>query len=293
MTSKELCFVVGPIGAEGSDTRTHADWLYEGIIKPALAGFPEFGEPVRADKIAQPGMITTQVIEMLLEAKLVIADLSLLNPNAFYEIGIRHMAQKPIIHMQLKHEAPPFDVTGYRAIKFSIKHPADLSAAQRELADQIRLAVSIEHKVENPVTHARGAIRLEETATPEQKVLLEEMRSISERLSSLEVRATERAPTSSRKVDSTILRIRHMAYEIEEFEKLKKGISGVMHETGLSLAWSYRDVRASRDQTIEIVLRGNMRPADVGSLREKLLSLDDVVDVRVIAGVGSSVVGEA
>jgi hypothetical protein len=107
---KKLCFVVGPIGDEGTDVRIHADWLLEGIIKPVLANFPEF-DVKRADHDARPGLIDVQMINALLNAELVIADLSLLNPNAFYEIGIRHMAQKPIIHMQLAAEKPPFDVS--------------------------------------------------------------------------------------------------------------------------------------------------------------------------------------
>jgi hypothetical protein len=96
----KLCFVVGPIGSEDGEERIHADWLLEGIIQPVLADFSEFTVE-RADKDPRPGLIDAQLIERLLMADLVIADLSFLNPNVFYEIGIRHMTQKPIIHMQL------------------------------------------------------------------------------------------------------------------------------------------------------------------------------------------------
>jgi hypothetical protein len=60
--SKKTCFVVGPIGASGSDIRTHADWLLHGIIEPVFdEHFPEV-EVERADKITSPGMIDSQVI---------------------------------------------------------------------------------------------------------------------------------------------------------------------------------------------------------------------------------------
>ena len=85
----KLCFVVGPIGADGSPERIHADWLLDGIIQPVMAEYREF-KIERADQMTQPGMIDAQVINALLNADLVIADLSTLNPNAFYEIGIRH-----------------------------------------------------------------------------------------------------------------------------------------------------------------------------------------------------------
>jgi len=29
----KLCFVIGPIGDAGTETRRHADWLLKGIIK--------------------------------------------------------------------------------------------------------------------------------------------------------------------------------------------------------------------------------------------------------------------
>jgi hypothetical protein len=59
-------------------------------------------------------MIDSQIITSLLDAELVIADLSFLNPNAFYEIGIRHMVQKPIIHMFIEGTDLPFDVKPFR-----------------------------------------------------------------------------------------------------------------------------------------------------------------------------------
>jgi hypothetical protein len=62
----------------------------------------------------------------------VIADLRLFNPNAFYEIGIRHMAQKPIIHMQLAGEGIPFDVSLYRAIRFSRTLYSELEKARTD-----------------------------------------------------------------------------------------------------------------------------------------------------------------
>ena len=62
---------------------------------PVMAEFPNY-QVKRADHDPRPGLIDSQLINDLLNAELVIADLSFVNPNVFYEIGIRHMAQKPI-----------------------------------------------------------------------------------------------------------------------------------------------------------------------------------------------------
>jgi hypothetical protein len=192
-----LCFVIGPLGDSDSDTRIHADWLLEEIIDPVFKEFPDY-EVVRADKIAEPGMIDAQIIRYLIDADLVIADLSALNPNAFYEIGIRHMVQKPIIHMQLVEDKIPFDVSLYRATKFSRRRPSDLRRARDELRQMV-VAIGVPgYAVDNPVTRARGQIALEQHATPEQQVLMEQVRSIQGRLAAVEERTlaqrTDRHP---------------------------------------------------------------------------------------------------
>jgi hypothetical protein len=179
------CFVVGPIGEPDSETRIHADWLLEEIIQPVLVELGGF-EIMRADQIAQPGMIDAQIIRQLTEAELVIADLSTLNPNAFYEIGIRHMAQKPIIHIQLIEDKIPFDVSLYRAIKFARTRPSDLRRAREELKRAVSAVFAEGYQVDNPVTRARGQIKLEEGATPEQKLILDQISELQDRLNALE-----------------------------------------------------------------------------------------------------------
>jgi len=64
---KKLCFVVSPIGDEGSATRIHADWVLNGIIRPVMDGYPDF-QVKRADQDARPGLINVQMIIDLLDA---------------------------------------------------------------------------------------------------------------------------------------------------------------------------------------------------------------------------------
>jgi hypothetical protein len=193
------------LGDEGTDFRVHADWLFEGIIRPVMATFPEFNVPIRADKIARPGMIDTQVIEQLLSVDLVIADLSFLNPNAFYEIGIRHVAERPIVHMQLKHESLPFDVGGFRSIKFSLRHPSEVELAKTELQRAVQEVSAKAYRVETPVTHARGRIKIEESATPSDRLLLEEVRSLRSRVNQIEQRAESSGPERSLLSDAAVV----------------------------------------------------------------------------------------
>jgi hypothetical protein len=60
---KGICFVISPIGEEGTEIRRRADQVLKHIITPAAE---ECGyETIRADKISEPGMITSQVIQHL------------------------------------------------------------------------------------------------------------------------------------------------------------------------------------------------------------------------------------
>jgi len=116
-----------PIGPEDSDIWLHADWLLDEVIVPVFRDHLEF-KVERADKIRQPGLIDAQIIDLILTADLANADLSFLNSNAFYEIGIRHMAQKPVIHMHRAGEKIPFDISLYRSMEFARTRPSDLRA---------------------------------------------------------------------------------------------------------------------------------------------------------------------
>ena len=198
----KTCFVVGPIGDDGSPTRGHADWLLDEIITPVFAEhFTDF-EVIRSDKIAQPGMINSQVINNLLDADLVIADLSLLNANAFYEIGLRHMERKPIIHMFRAGEVIPFDVKPYRAIPFAFEQPKQRFQARDQLKQAIEAVLAPDYQVENPVTRARGFAAVSQHATPDMQVVLMEIESLKTRIQMAETAAAVAQDTVMRAVGS-------------------------------------------------------------------------------------------
>lgn len=131
-----VCFVISPIGESGSDIRRNADILLEHIITPVVK---EHGyEVVRADAISQAGDITIQIIEMLIQADLVIADLTGHNANVLYELAVRHAARKPVIHMIQDGQQPPFDVRQFRAIPHDINNIVIAEQCKKELNEQVK-----------------------------------------------------------------------------------------------------------------------------------------------------------
>lgn len=72
------------------------------------------------DQINDSDSITQTIIEKLLSAELVIADISGHNPNVFYEMGYRKCTNKPIIHLKKKGESIPFDVNTVRTFEYDL-----------------------------------------------------------------------------------------------------------------------------------------------------------------------------
>lgn len=114
----DTCFVISPIGDEGTEYRKHADLVLSSLIEPALKALGLTA--VRADKISVPGMITGQVIDHVARARLVIADLSFGNPNVYYELALRHAVRKPIVQLIRSADKLPFDVGQFRTYQIDM-----------------------------------------------------------------------------------------------------------------------------------------------------------------------------
>lgn len=113
------CFIVSPIGNEGTEIRNRADKLFKFIIKPVCEKC-DF-EAVRVDQLNNSDSITNTIIEQLSSAELVIADITGHNPNVFYEMGYRACLNKPIIHLRMKGEQIPFDIASIRTFDYDFE----------------------------------------------------------------------------------------------------------------------------------------------------------------------------
>jgi hypothetical protein len=195
-----MCFVIGPIGKAGSEERKHADFLLLGIIKPVLEG-GEFGYTVkRADEDADPGMISDRMISDIINADLVVADLTGLNPNAFYELGIRHSAEKPVIHIAKAGTVLPFDNAPHRAIFVDVSDWHSGEDARSRLTKSARAIRQPGYRVSNPITQANASFIMRESADPHDQLLANAI----ERLTALESALSFRRSENVRKLEGDI-----------------------------------------------------------------------------------------
>ena len=85
---EEECFVIMPIGeVKGYDEDNHFKEVYEDIFIPAIkdAGL----KPVRADDVMASNIIQKDILQRVIESPIVLCDLSGLNANVMFELGVR------------------------------------------------------------------------------------------------------------------------------------------------------------------------------------------------------------
>jgi len=160
-TKLEDCFILCPIGGVGSDARKRADQLLNHVLIPVLKknGYTA----VRADQIPRVGIITSQIINLIIDSPLVIADLTGSNPNVFYELAIRHAIRKPYIQLINRGNKIPFDIGAVRTIEFDIGDLDSVEKAKTEIERQIK-EFAKGHKPDSPISIASTAKLIQDSS---------------------------------------------------------------------------------------------------------------------------------
>jgi hypothetical protein len=109
-------------------------------------------------EISEQGSITNQIIDLLLTADVVIANLTMLNPNVMYELAVLHSANKPAVILAEKGTVLPFDIASERTIFFV----NDIAGAEdlRVHLQQAVLAALEEGVADNPVSRVASSLAL-------------------------------------------------------------------------------------------------------------------------------------
>lgn len=88
--------------------------VYSDVIKKVCD--EEQLDVTRIDEASGPGLIIQDITRTIQEAKIVIADISPINANVFYEVGFAHALNKPTILLAEKGTKLPFDVSPFRTL---------------------------------------------------------------------------------------------------------------------------------------------------------------------------------
>lgn len=72
--------------------------------------------PRNALELHGPGIIMKEILENIVEAEILVAEISTPNPNVYYELGYASALNKPIILLAREDTRLPFDISGFRVI---------------------------------------------------------------------------------------------------------------------------------------------------------------------------------
>jgi hypothetical protein len=214
----KTCFVISPIGDEGSETRRRSDLVLKFVITPVAeqCGY----KATRADQISEPGQITIQVIDRIVADQLVIADLTDRNPNVFYELAIRHATQKPFIQIIKKGEQIPFDVFGMRTTYLDIQDPQSIEDAKEEIIQTIKNLENNPKNIKTPISVAINLQNLMQSDKPVERSLGDIVSLVSEIKSGITM--LEREITNPAHLERQIIRFDELVSSINNFYILQR-----------------------------------------------------------------------
>ncbi|MEO1700176.1 MAG: hypothetical protein AAFU73_23020 [Planctomycetota bacterium] len=188
------CFFITPIKEEDSAPRRIAEAIVEICLNPILEG-----RGIRARAAHQtdrPDQITPHVMRDVVNARVVVADLTRHNPNVMYELGVRHSFGGPFILIAESGTSLPFDVND-SLVHFYRDDPKGLLELRDSLRPAMVRCIDQPESVESPVLQAIETASARERlsrVSSEEKPLALALSRIEDGLAALRSRVEEIAP---------------------------------------------------------------------------------------------------
>lgn len=144
---RPICYMVMPFRTkrveeprpDGAPAEINFDRLWELAYRPAIEAMGYLA--MRAD--ADPNMAIVQaMLERIAFADLVMADVTLGNGNCYYEIGVRHVAQKKrCVLVAPSWTRPLFDIAQFTSVRFPLTDGTITVAEADVIREQLQKAV--------------------------------------------------------------------------------------------------------------------------------------------------------
>jgi len=145
------CFVIRGFGEKKDSGGTLIDFdrVDRELIRPAMAQCGLSGGTTTVVQGAGP--IHQDMFELILLATVVICDITVHNPNVFYELGVRHALRKKhtvLIKGSPSNDQAPFDIAGLRYMEYAWSDPRK---DVQKLVDTIRATQALDRETDSPI----------------------------------------------------------------------------------------------------------------------------------------------
>ena len=153
MRQRKKCFVIMPVSKTKSCTTRQWTNIFDEMIKPAVVG-SKLGFTCERSK-PRTGNLIKDILNKLNMADVVIADLTDMNPNVFYELGVRHTLRNRTILIAQDMKYVPSDLRSYWVIIYK-KGLSGLQDFKNKIRGTMKEMMNNPEKPDNPVEDFLG-----------------------------------------------------------------------------------------------------------------------------------------
>jgi len=126
------CFVIQPFDKGGAFDKRYEDVLVPAIKQAEL-------EPYRVDLDPSATVLIEDIENGISNSEICLADITLDNPNIWYEVGFALANQKPVVMIcaEPRPTPPPFDVRHRQIIYYALHSPSDFKKLEAEISRRL------------------------------------------------------------------------------------------------------------------------------------------------------------
>ncbi len=144
-------FVIRPFGSKPLDEDRHVDFeaIQDQLITPAARNAGLAGSTTI--ELVASGNIREDMFALIIEADVVVCDVTLHNANVFYELGLRHALRKRttlLIRGKPSTQPMPFDLLTDRYLSYELAQPEQ---SVRDLTEMLEASMAAERNTDSPV----------------------------------------------------------------------------------------------------------------------------------------------
>ena len=149
MVKKKLCFVIMPFSSTKRWTSEKWTEIFANVHKPAITG-SRFSYRCERSKI-RTGAFIKDILTQLNQADVVLADLTDMNANVFYELGVRHTLRNRTILVSQTMDDVPSDLKQYGVIIYDTT-PKGVAEYKNKIKDVLKDIRDKPSRSDNPIS---------------------------------------------------------------------------------------------------------------------------------------------
>lgn len=158
------CFVIMPFGEKkNDDEKIDFDMVYNYIIRPPVETLGI--KCIRCAEIETPGQIHKKMFQSIHAGDVAVVDITTLNANVFYELGVRHsLCAAVTVLIRKKGTLLPFNIQGSNIIEYD----TELSSANKAI-EKIKTFIQnglAAGRTDSPVLEALPHVRVMDSPKP-------------------------------------------------------------------------------------------------------------------------------